>query len=190
MMKILSLIVFVILLSWTWHVVHSTSPIDFETHSDIQQKMKELIETTIKSRKPDTKAIEVTKIWTQDVGDRKIKADFTYKFIETTAQNETTERIIEGSAVLFRDVSDNPSLDQWTVQSLSTIGDSISFSEGSTITPDNQSPDENPSSTQSQTPPTENPMTPPVGTTTTAPATAPTANPTTHPGDAKKTEHK
>jgi len=39
MMKILSLIVFVILLSWTWHVVHSSAPIEFETHSDIQQKI-------------------------------------------------------------------------------------------------------------------------------------------------------
>lgn len=162
MMKILSLIVFVILLSWTWHVVHSSSPIDFETHSDIQSKMKELIESTIKSRKPDTKSVEIIKIWTQDMGDRKIQADFTYRFIETNAQNESTERVIDGQAILFRDVSDNPSLDQWTVQSLVTKGDSISFNEGSTVSPDNQAPDENPSTTQSQNPPSENPMTPPL----------------------------
>lgn len=183
MMKILSLIVFVILLSWTWHVVHSTSPIDFETHSDIQLKMKELIEATIKSRKPETKTIEVTKIWTQDVGDRKVRADFTYKFVETNAHNETTERVIDGTAILFRDVSDNPSLDQWTVQSLATKGDSISFSEGSVVSPDNQTPDENPSTTQSQTPPSENPMTPPT-------ATAPAAPPKTNTAEPKKTENK
>jgi hypothetical protein len=164
MMKILSLIVFVILLSWTWHVVHSTSPIDFETHSDIQAKMKELIESTIKSRKPDTKSVEIVKIWTQDLGDRKIQADFTYRFIETNAQNESTERMIEGEAVLVREASDNPSLDQWTVQSLKTLGDSISFNEGSTVTPDNQASDENPSTTQPQVPPAENPMTPPIST--------------------------
>jgi uncharacterized protein (DUF2147 family) len=162
MMKILSLIVFVILLSWTWHVVHSSSPIEFETHSDIQSKMKELIESTIKSRKPDTKSVEIVKIWTRDVGDRKIQADFTYRFIETTVQNESTERVIDGQAILFRDVSDNPSLDQWTVQSLATKGDSISFSEGSTVSPSNQTGDENPSTTQSQNPPSENPMTPPL----------------------------
>jgi Co/Zn/Cd efflux system component len=160
MMKILSLIVFVILLSWTWHVVHSNSPIDFETHSDIQAKMKELIESTIKSRKPDTKSVEIIKIWTQDMGERKIRADFTYKFIETDAKNESTERMIDGEAILSRDVSDNPSLDQWTVQSLKTKGDSISFNEGSTVSPDNQSNDENPSSTEPRTPPTDNPMTP------------------------------
>lgn len=162
MMKILSLIVFVILLTWTWHVVHSSSPIDFETHSDIQSKMKELIESTIKSRKPDTKSVEIIKIWTRDIGDRKIQADFTYRFIETTSQNESTERVIDGQAVLFRDVSDNPSIDQWTVQSLVTKGDSISFNEGSTVSPGNQTPDENPSTTQPQTPPSENPMTPPT----------------------------
>lgn len=162
MMKILSLIVFAILLSWTWHVVHSNSSIDFETHSDIQSKMKELIESTIKARKPDTKSVEIIKIWTQDMGERKIKADFTYRFIETTAQNESTERQIEGEAILFRDTSDNPSVDQWTVQSLKTKGDSISFNEGSTVSPGNQATDENPSTTEPRTPPAENPMTPPA----------------------------
>ena len=162
MMKILSLIVFIVLLSWTWHIVHSSSPVDFETHSDIQSKMKELIEATIKSKKPDTKSVEIVKIWTQDLGDRKVKASFSYKFIETNAQNESTERLIDGEAILFRDISDNPSLDQWTLKSLTTKGDSISFNEGSVISSDNQTPDENPSMTKSQIPPTENPMSPAV----------------------------
>ena len=162
MMKILSLVFFVTLLSWTWHVVHSNSPVDFETHTDIQAKMKELIESTIKSKKPDTKSVEIVKIWTQDLGDRKIKANFSYKFIETNAQNESTERLIDGEAVLFRDISDNPSIDQWTVQSLQTKGDSISFNEGSTVNSGNHAADENPSTTQSQVPPAENPMSPPV----------------------------
>lgn len=164
MMKILSLIVFVVLLSWTWHVVHSNSPIDFETHSDIQNKMKELIEATIKSKKPDTKSVEIVKIWTQDLGDRKVRATFTYKFVETNSQNESTERMIDGEAILFRDISDNPSVDQWTLKELKTKGDAISFSDGSTVSPNNQTPDENPSTTQAQSPPSENPMTPPVAT--------------------------
>jgi len=155
--------------------------------------MKDLIESTIKSRKPDTKSVEIIKIWTRDIGDRKIQADFTYRFIETNPQNESAERVIDGQAVLFRDVSDNPSLDQWTVQSLVTKGDSISFNEGSTVSPDNHAPDENPSTTQSQTPPSENPMTPPMTPPTNAnPANtqAPTAPATPEPKkDAPKTTH-
>ncbi len=162
MMKILSLIVFAFLLTWTWHVVHSQSPIDFETHSDIQAKMKDLIASAIKSRKPDTKSVEIINMWTTDLADKKIKANFTYKFIETNANNETTERLIDGEAVLFRDLSDNPSLDQWTVESLSTKGDSISFNDGSVVSPDNTAAGENPSTTVPQTPPDENPMAPPV----------------------------
>ena len=161
MMKILSLVVFVVLLSWTWHIVHSNSPVDFETHSDIQAKMKELIESTILAKKPDAKKVEIVKMWTQDLGDRKVKASFSYKFTETNTEKESAERSINGEAVLFRDVSDNPSLDKWTVQSLSTKGDSISFNEGSVVSAGNQSEDENPSTTQSQVPPNENPMTPP-----------------------------
>lgn len=159
MMKILSLIVFVILLIWSWQLVHSTTPLDFETHSDIQNKMMELIENTIKSKKPDTKDIEIIKIWTQNAGDFKINAQFTYKFTEP-AGNENVERIIEGEAVLARDYSDNPTVDKWVIQSLHTKGDNISYTEGSLITPDNQASDENPSTTQSQVPPSENPMAP------------------------------
>ncbi|MCK6598973.1 MAG: hypothetical protein L6Q37_11465 [Bdellovibrionaceae bacterium] len=154
MMKILSLIVFVILLAWSWQVVHSTAPLDFETHSDIQAKMVELIENTIKSKKPDTKDIEIIKIWTRNSGDQKIIAQFNYKFSETS-QGETVTRIIEGEAVLARDYSDNPTVDKWVIQSLQTKGDNISFTEGSLITPDNQEADENPSTTQAQVPPAE-----------------------------------
>src|SRR5574343_449643 len=99
MMKILSLIVFVILLIWSWQLVHSTTPLDFETHSDIQNKMMDLIEKTIKSKKPDTKDIEIIKMWTQNAGEHKIKAQFSYKFTEP-AGNENVERVIEGEAVL------------------------------------------------------------------------------------------
>lgn len=169
MMKILSLIVFVILLIWSWQLVHSTTPLDFETHSDIQNKMMDLIEKTIKSKKPDTKDIEIIKMWTQNVGEHKIKAQFSYKFTEP-AGNENVERVIEGEAVLARDYSDNPTVDKWVIQSLQTKGDNISYTEGSLITPDNQSADENPSTTQPQVPANENPM-----------ASAPTTTPTTSP---------
>lgn len=160
MMKILSLIVFAFLLTWTWHVVHTQSSIDFETHADIQMKMKDLISSAIKARKPDTKNIEIVKIWTQDLADKKIQANFTYKFSETSATNESSERLIEGEAILSREPSNNLAIDQWTIQSLKTKGDSISFNDGSTITPNNTTSDENPSTTDAKIPPQENPMAP------------------------------
>ncbi len=156
MMKILSLIVFVILLVWSWHLVHSTTPLDFETHSGIQNKMMELIENTILSKKPNSKDIDIIKIWTQNAGDHKIKSTFTYRFNEPSG-TEMVERVIEGEAILFRDISDNPTVDKWVIQSLLTKGDNISFSEGSLITTDNQSPDENLSTTKQQIPPPESP---------------------------------
>lgn len=158
MMKIISLIVFVILLSWTWHVVHSTSPVDFETHSDIQLKMTELIENTIKTKKPEAQEIKIIKMWTQEVAEKKIKAQFLYRFVEVSADKERAERAIEGEAILVRDLSDNPTVDKWTIQSLLTKGDNINYTEGSVVTPDNQTPDENPSNSESKIPPSDNPM--------------------------------
>jgi len=67
------------------------------------------------------------------------------------------ERLIEGEAVLSRDISDNPTVDKWVIQSLLTKGDNISFSEGSLVTTDNQTPDENLSTTKQQIPPVESP---------------------------------
>ncbi len=146
MKKILSLIVFTAALVWSWNVIHSSSAVGFETHSAIQQKFSELIQDTIKNKKPEASNVEIVKLWTENLGDRKIKAIFSYKFtMPTTADNsDAFETIIDGEAVLYRDLSEDPTVDKWTLQSLTTTGDSVNYIDGSLITPDNATDEKTP----------------------------------------------
>lgn len=144
MKKIISLIVFTAALIWSWNVIHSSSAVGFETHSAIQQKFAELIEKTIQSKKPEATSIEILKLWTENVGDRKVKAIFSYKFTEPASDKnkEAFETVINGEAVLYRDLSDDPTVDKWTLQSLTTKDDNVNYIDGSVVTPDNSGEDE------------------------------------------------
>lgn len=144
MKKIISLIVFTAALIWSWNVIHSSAAIGFETHSAIQEKFAELIQKTIKSKKPEASTVEILKLWTENIGERKVKAVFSYKFTEPASDKnkETFESIIEGEAVLYRDLSEDPTVDKWTLQSLKTTGDNVNYIDGSLITPDNSGDDE------------------------------------------------
>lgn len=161
MKKILSLIVFFTLLVWTWNVIHTTPAVGFETHTAIQEKILEMLTSTLQAKRPQAQQIEVVRLWTESLDDNKIRAVFSYKFQDkigdgaptsTPAQTpapapdqtpiqmteQTTEQTINGEAILQRLASDDPSLDNWKLLEVKTTGDTVIFRDGSTITPDEQ----------------------------------------------------
>lgn len=135
MKKIVSLIVFVAALVWTWNVIHTSEAVGFETHSGIQLKLAELIKNTLASKKPNAKDLAITRLWTESLGENKVRAVFAYKFVDTSESGEALEQVIEGEAVLYREPSEDESVDKWTLQSVKTTNDIVVFTEGSTITP-------------------------------------------------------
>jgi hypothetical protein len=140
MKKIISLIVFAVALIWTWNIIHSTQAIGFETHSGIQQKLADLIKQTIMTKKPEAKDLQITRLWTESLNDNKVRAVFAYRFTEPSDAGEATEQSIEGEAILHREASEDQNIDKWTLQSVKTTNDYLTFSEGSTVTPDNPNP--------------------------------------------------
>jgi hypothetical protein len=134
MKKIVSLVVFVAALAWTWNVIHSTDAIGFETHSGIQMKLAELIQQTLSTKKPLAKDLAITRLWTEPVGENKVRAVFSYKFTEPTENGESLDQVIEGEAILHREPSETPNVDKWILQSVKTTNDMVVFTEGSTIT--------------------------------------------------------
>ncbi len=147
MKKIISLIVFIAALVWTWNVIHTSEAVGFETHSGIQAKLAELIENTLAVKKPNAKELAITRLWTETLGDNKVRAVFAYKFIDTAEDGEAMEQVIEGEALLHREPSDQANVDKWTLQSVKTTNDIVVFTEGSTITPGEDS-----SATPAETP--------------------------------------
>ena len=156
MKKIISLVVFIVALAWTWNVIHTADAVGFETHSGIQVKLAELIQNTLTTKKPQAKNLSITRLWTESLGDNKVRAVFAYSFTEPSSDGGELEQVIEGEAILHREPSETAEVDKWTLQSVKTTNDMVVFTEGSTITPG------------------EEPMSPEG---TPAPATSPTATP-------------
>lgn len=156
MKKIVSLVVFIAAMVWTWNVIHTSQAIGFETHSGIQAKLAELIKNTLATKKPNAKDLEIVRLWTETLGDNKVRAVFAYKFMEPSEDNEALEQVIEGEALLYREPSDEANVDKWTLQSVKTTNDIVVFTEGSTITPGAEP--EAPTETPTETPaPKDNP---------------------------------
>jgi hypothetical protein len=138
MKKIISPLVLVILLVWSWQVVHTESAIGFETHSGVQLKLAELIGNTLQAKKPEAENLQIVKIWTAPLSENKIQAVFSYKFTEKTEDTETAEKMIQGEAVLYREPTEDPTIDKWVLQSVRTQLESMSFNEGSVVLPESQ----------------------------------------------------
>lgn len=144
MKKIVSLVVFIAALVWTWNVVHTSEAIGFETHSGIQAKLADLIKETLASKKPHAKDLSIQRLWTETLSENKVRAVFSYKFVDISEGGESLEQMIEGEAILHREPSENQKVDQWSLQSVKTTNDFVTFTEGSVVTPgdDNTTPTE------------------------------------------------
>ncbi len=139
MKKIISPLVLAILMYWSWNVVHTPSAIGFETHSGVQLKLAELIGNTLTAKKPEAENLEIVKIWTAPISENKIRAVFTYKFTEKSQDSTDTEsanKLIQGEAILYREPTEDPTLDKWVLQSVRTQLESLNFNEGSTVSPE------------------------------------------------------
>jgi hypothetical protein len=140
MKKIMSLVVFIAALVWTWNVVHISEAIGHETHSGIQAKLAELIKETLTAKKPLAKDLKIQRLWTESLSENKVRAVFSFSFSDTSEAGEVIEQVIEGEAVLHREPSENSQVDPWTLQSVKTTNDFVTFTEGSTIFPGTNTP--------------------------------------------------
>ncbi len=134
MKKIVSLVIFTAALFWTWNVIHSSAAIGFETHSGIQEKLAILIKQTVMTKKPTAKNFKIIRLWTEPMSENKVRAVFAYSFSDAM-EADSTEQTVEGEAVLFREPEDESGQDKWTLQSVRTTNDIVTFSEGLTVTP-------------------------------------------------------
>jgi hypothetical protein len=132
-MKYLGVIAFVAALTWTWNIIHSDSPVSFETHSGIQEKLAGLIQNTIKAKLPTASDVQIEKIWTELLSPGKVKAFFVYTFRD--AEGGASKTTIKGEGLLERQAEDGSGLDHWVLTKVKTTGDAIVFEDGLVVTP-------------------------------------------------------
>ena len=157
-MKYISLILFVVALAWTWHLVHTESPLSFETHSGIQEKLAVLISDTIKAKRPSATEVVIQKIWTEMVTSDKIKAFFVYSFKDNSDSGPVTSEI-KGEGLLEHQGATAEGSDRWVLTKVHTSSDAIQFDDATVITGSANGSATEPATGTTETPtaaPTEN----------------------------------
>ncbi len=141
MIKLLSFIMFVIALSWTWFLFNSKNSIGVDIHAGIQSKLAILIEDTIKKNKPNSSDFQILQLYTEKIDDNRISAKFSFKYSDTLEENEKTTQTLSGEAILNKGLSENPDVQKWIVQSVKTSSAGLEFEEGLVISSDGKSDD-------------------------------------------------
>ncbi len=142
MKKVISLVVFVILLAWTWSLINSDPTISFETHTIIQQKLASIIQASVQRHRPNAKDFNLVRLWTETISPEKISAHFTYQFSEGETDKASHETIT-GEAFLKKTTGQEVSQENWTVEKVRTSSNQIVFQEGDSIDSSNETPSEN-----------------------------------------------
>ena len=134
-MKYLSVLFFAVAFAWTWKAITSIPPVGIQTHSGIQANMAELIETTLKNKKPTAKDLVIQRMKTQEGENGEVLVFFQYKFNEYDADNNPVGSQIAGVATLNRsDKQHDDGKEHWVLKKVTTTNDVISFEEGLRIT--------------------------------------------------------
>ncbi len=145
-MKYISIVVFAAALIWTWTIVHNSSPISFETHSGIQERLAETIINTIKTKRPSASEITIEKVWTEVLATNKVKAFFVYSFKDAT-ESGSVKSEIRGEGILERQADDGSGSDRWALSKVKTTSDAIQFDDATIITGSASSKEEAPEAT-------------------------------------------
>lgn len=133
-MKFLSLIFFLVSLTWTWSLIHSIPRVSFETHVGIHDNLAFYIQEALAAKKPDAKDFQIHRLWTEETkaDTKELKAHFTYSFAEEVTKTRTT---IQGWAILQplpENEGEEPGT-KWLVKEVHPTSDSVVFEEGSVI---------------------------------------------------------
>ncbi|MFN3696127.1 MAG: hypothetical protein ACK4VO_01705 [Pseudobdellovibrio sp.] len=141
MVKIVSLLVFIVSFVWTWNLFTTPNKMGIEIHAGIQSQLSELIEDTLKSRKPYVSNFKLLKMYTEKIDDQKIKAVFSYSFDEAQSETDSagqTTQTISGEATLTKGLSETKGLQKWNIQSVKSDNQNLFFKDGSILKADGQ----------------------------------------------------
>ena len=155
MVKIISLIILLAGMVWTWSLFNSPTKMNTQIHAEIQSKLALLIEETIKNKKPNSSDFEMNQMYTSTINENLVSAHFSYKFKDQmdagTPESEGVEQNISGYALLAKTPSENPDIQKWVVQSIKTNQESVSFNDGLVVTAGDSSSSE-PTDNKTETP--------------------------------------
>lgn len=134
-MKIISVLVFLAAMIFTWKLVNLDSPIPETMHVGIQNDLKNIIAEYVQKNLPSSKNLRFVKFWTETTKKDEVKASFVYSFEDPSQENGNTVIQIEGFATLSRG-QETPENVTWNMTALQIHDSHVDFQEPIQITAD------------------------------------------------------
>lgn len=142
-MKFISLILFFVLLNWTWGLANTPRTLNQEVHLGIQQDLKDLITEYIQTNLPNSQNLRFEKFWTEKLKDDQVRASFLYSFEDENATLGAARVGIEGFAILNRKENEDQT-QIWSMDELSILNNRVEFKEALRLTPSDSIDSEEP----------------------------------------------
>ena len=137
-MRVLSLVIIVLLMQWSWALLHREPEISQSVHLGIQKDLKRYISDYISTNRPSAHHLKFEKFWTEKLKKNQVKASFLYSFKDG---RENMRVQIEGYAIGKETASE----EVWTFDELTILNNRLDFQKATNIrsTPTNNEKDMN-----------------------------------------------
>ncbi|MEO0337387.1 MAG: hypothetical protein AAF202_13410 [Pseudomonadota bacterium] len=129
-MKFLGVIAFLLLMNWSWSLIHTEVTTSEAVHIGIQNDMKQIISDYIKENLPGSQNLKFSRFWTEKLSEKKIKASFIYSFEDSNAEIGTAKVEVEGTAILSRAPDEDDAMETWSFDELMIEDNKIEFKDG------------------------------------------------------------
>jgi hypothetical protein len=136
MSQLVSLLIIIFCLSWSWGVVFKAPTLAFETHSAIQNQLSAAIPNALAARDPSLEKMTVINIWTETIDANSVRAHFRYKFEKTMTESNKTESQLMGNCILTK-AADS---EMWTVSEVKISDETLVFQDGLVVDPSQDIP--------------------------------------------------
>lgn len=136
MLKYLSWLVLLVAMTVSWRLTNREPAIGIDVHASLQREVSDIIRSYIKEKRPSVSEVRFHTLYTETLSPTKVRAVFKYSFSDELTDQEQSEQVFEGQAVLNKDSSkttDNETV--WSMDEMQTDNKSIVFKHGLEIKP-------------------------------------------------------
>lgn len=131
-MKILSLVLFIVALVWTWNLTHRIDKVPYSSHEGLQAEIAVIIEEAVRRKRPNMQNFLIEKVWTETIDDDRVRAEYTYSFVD--GDDLEASQSISGELTLKRMKQSNTD-EVWQLEKVQTTNESLTFTRGITVRP-------------------------------------------------------
>ena len=144
-MKFFAVVFFLVVMKWTWGLVHETPSLSENVHVKIQQDMKTIISDYISENLPNSQNLTFDRFWTESLKTNKLKASFLYSFEDSNDELGAARVQVNGYAILNKTPVVEGKTETWSFDELYILDNKVEFKEGMQISMGDEPSEETPS---------------------------------------------